>query len=197
MQSPQLRDATLASDASPPTLRSVTRSSREDAPDQVPAASGVEGPCEGRGGTVSEENDDRLRDAIGRPAIAESETGSSEERDDSDDEDFSPQSESEADEEEVLTADSGPTVGNSEEEDIGNFLFDTGLHLQGTGIIRSDECGNNCARGKAKEFEMLLCSLSQMTKLEKNTSLYKLLAVLMQVPVDRKRGSGDRERVHY
>ncbi|GMF29296.1 unnamed protein product [Phytophthora lilii] len=135
MQSPQLRDATLASDASPPPLRSVTRSSREDAPDQVPSASGVEAPCEGRGGPVSEENDDRLRDAIGRPAIAESETGSSEERDDSDDEDFSPQSDSEADEEEVLTSDSCPSDGNSEEEDISNFLFDTDLHVQVTEII--------------------------------------------------------------
>ncbi|KAE9321590.1 hypothetical protein PR003_g17431 [Phytophthora rubi] len=36
-----------------------------------------------------------------------------------------------------------------------------------------------------------------MTKAEKTTSLYKLLAVLMQVPVDRKRGSGDREIFNF
>ncbi|KAG6611202.1 uncharacterized protein IUM83_12760 [Phytophthora cinnamomi] len=36
-----------------------------------------------------------------------------------------------------------------------------------------------------------------MSKQERNTSLYTLLTVLMQVPVDRKRGSGERERFHY
>ncbi|KAJ8508793.1 hypothetical protein ON010_g18835 [Phytophthora cinnamomi] len=36
-----------------------------------------------------------------------------------------------------------------------------------------------------------------MSKQEKNTSLYTLLSVLMQVPVDRKQGSGERERFHY
>ncbi|KAE9344515.1 hypothetical protein PF008_g9182 [Phytophthora fragariae] len=58
-------------------------------------------------------------------------------------------------------------------------------------------CESGCARGKPKELKCLVCSLSQMTKAEKTTSLYTFFAVLMQVPVDRKRGSGDRERFNY
>ncbi|KAG2790855.1 hypothetical protein PC129_g4755 [Phytophthora cactorum] len=65
-----------------------------------------------------------------------------------------------------------------------------------TEVIGSDTCDNRCVRGKAKELESLLCSLSQMTKSEQIRSLYTLLGVLMQVPVDRKRGRGEREKIH-
>ncbi|EGZ29748.1 hypothetical protein PHYSODRAFT_261143 [Phytophthora sojae] len=96
----------------------------------------------------------------------------------------------------MMKRERAPSTEKSE-EDLSTFLFDTDLNAQVTEIIQSDPCKNRCVRGKAKELESLLCSLSQMSKPEKNISLYTLLAVLMQVPVDRKRGSGDRERFNY
>ncbi|KAG3109492.1 hypothetical protein PI124_g4665 [Phytophthora idaei] len=119
--------------------------------------------------------------------------GSDEERDDSD---FSLESDSGGFGEEELATDSG--LDEDEwMEDIGNFLFDTTLNIQVAEVIGSDKCENRCARGKAKELESLLCSLSQMTKSEQTTSLYTLLGVLMQVSVYRKRGRGECEKFHY
>ncbi|KAG2979190.1 hypothetical protein PC120_g25179 [Phytophthora cactorum] len=127
---------------------------------------------------------------------AGSDSRSSEERDDSDDSDFSPESDSGGIGEEDLTADSGLDEDESM-EDISNFLFDTTLNTQLTEVIGSDTCENHCVRGKAKELESLLCSLSQMTKSEQTTSFYTLLGVLMQVLVDRKRGRGERKKFHH
>ncbi|KAG6612312.1 uncharacterized protein IUM83_10682 [Phytophthora cinnamomi] len=127
---------------------------------------------------------------------AEGESSSSEERDDSGDEDLSLESSDEGSDEEALTAESAPSTAESE-EDLSNFFFDTDLNAQATEIIQSDQCENHCVQGKAEGLESLLCSLSQTSKQEKNISLYTLLAVFMQVPVDRKRGSGELERFHY
>ncbi|KAE8900692.1 hypothetical protein PF007_g14944 [Phytophthora fragariae] len=123
-------------------------------------------------------------------------SSSSEQRDDSGDEDFSLESSAGDSDEEAFTEASAPSTDESE-EDLSNFLLDVDLNTQVTELIQSDPCESGCARGKAKELESLVCSLSQMTKAEKTTSLYTLLAVLMQIPVDRKRGSGDRERFNY
>ncbi|KAE8975813.1 hypothetical protein PR001_g19199 [Phytophthora rubi] len=109
-------------------------------------------------------------------------SSSSEERGDSGDEDFSLESsaddsdedfslESSADDsdEEAFTEASAPSTDESE-EDLSNFLLDVDLNTQVTELIQSDPCESGCARGKAKELESLVCSLSQMTKAEKTTS---------------------------
>jgi len=113
--------------------------------------------------------------------------GSSEDRDDSNDENFSSQS-GEKSEEEALTAESAESAVESE-EDFSTFLFEVDLTVQVAGIIIPDSCTNHCVHGKTRELSALLCSLSQMTKKEKTTSLYTPL-----VPVDRKRRGGDQER---
>ncbi|EGZ26381.1 hypothetical protein PHYSODRAFT_327292 [Phytophthora sojae] len=129
----------------------------------------------------------RVKTMIGGGS-ADPEPSPSRELDDSGDDDFSQTSSGDDDDEEAT---------EESEEDLSNFLFDTDLNAQVTEIIQWDPCENRCVHGRAKELESLLCSLPQMSKPEKNTSLYTLLAVLMQVPVDRKRGSGNRERFNY
>ncbi|EGZ29024.1 hypothetical protein PHYSODRAFT_436473, partial [Phytophthora sojae] len=117
----------------------------------------------------------------------------SEVNEDSGDDDFTPDSEaSPSDDEEPLTAESASSEAE-DEEDIRIFLNDAM-----TEVIHADACENECVKGKARELEILLCSLDQMTKQERTTSLYTLLAVLMQTPtVERKRGRGDREKFPY
>ncbi|KAE8875986.1 hypothetical protein PF005_g26686 [Phytophthora fragariae] len=96
-------------------------------------------------------------------------SSSSEERGDSGDEDFSLESSADDSDEEAFTEASAPSTDESE-EDLSNFLLDVDLNTQVTELIQSDPCESGCARGKAKELESLVCSLSQMTKAEKTTS---------------------------
>ncbi|ETP00336.1 hypothetical protein F441_22243 [Phytophthora nicotianae CJ01A1] len=106
---------------------------------------------------------------------SQSAASDSEKLDDSEDEDFTPDSQASSDDEEPLTAesaDSGEEDTAAEgDEDIGIYLMDQDLRGQ----------------SKTKQLELLLCSLSTMTKTEKSISLYTLLGALMQVPVDRAR----------
>ncbi|EGZ25027.1 hypothetical protein PHYSODRAFT_326072 [Phytophthora sojae] len=102
-----------------------------------------------------------------------------------------------SDDEEPLTAESASSEAE-DEEDISIFLNDASPRARVTEVIHADACENECVKGKARELEFLLCSLDQMTKQERTTSLYTLLAVLMQPPtVERKRGRGDREKFPY
>jgi hypothetical protein len=175
--------------------------SRDASPSPEPPAAAAAPPAtRPEGGQDQPQSVERETGVCSEESIQDSEdggsgVGSSEERDDSDDEDFSPQSGEESDED-ALTAESAESALESE-EDLSTFLLDVDLTVQVAGIINSDSCTNHCVRDKMRELSALLCSLSQMTKKEKTTSLYTLLAVLMQVPVDRKRGSGDRERFNY
>ncbi|GMF26733.1 unnamed protein product [Phytophthora fragariaefolia] len=127
---------------------------------------------------------------------SERESNSSDARDDSGDGDFSLESSAGESDEEALTEASAPSIGEFK-EDLSNYLFDVNFNAQVTKLIQSDLCESGYVRGKTKELESLLCSLSQMTKAEKTTSLYTLLAVLMQVPVDHKRGNGNRDRLNF
>ncbi|EGZ10903.1 hypothetical protein PHYSODRAFT_337674 [Phytophthora sojae] len=105
----------------------------------------------------------------------------SEVNEDSSDEDFTPDSEATTSNRSWQRASSEA----EEEEDISIFLNDASPRARVT-------------EGKARELEFLLCSLDQMTKQERTTSLYTLLAVLMQTPtVERKRRRGDREKFPY
>ncbi|KAE8954109.1 hypothetical protein PR002_g32178 [Phytophthora rubi] len=145
-------------------------------------------------GGVSPRDDQACSENNG--AGSERESSSSEKRDDSGDEDFSLESLAGDSDEEAFKEASAPSTDESE-EDLSNFLLDVDLNTQVTELIQSDPCESGYASGKAKKLESLVCSLSLMTKAEKTTSLYTLLTVLMQVPVDRKRGSGNRERFNY
>ncbi|EGZ06363.1 hypothetical protein PHYSODRAFT_531651 [Phytophthora sojae] len=125
-------------------------------------------------------------------------TSESEVNEDSSDDDLTPDSEaSPSDDEEPPTAESASSEAE-DEEDISIFLNDASPRARVTEVIHADACENECVKGKARELEFLLCSLDQMTKQEHTTSLYTLLAVLMQTPtVERKRGRGDREKFPY
>ncbi|EGZ20849.1 hypothetical protein PHYSODRAFT_328909 [Phytophthora sojae] len=125
-------------------------------------------------------------------------TCESEVNEDSSDDDFTPDSEaSPSDDEEPRTAESASSEAE-DEEDFSIFLNDARPRARVTEVIHADACENECVKGKARELEFLLCSLDQMTKQERTTSLYTLLAVLMQTPtVERKRGRGDREKFPY
>ncbi|ETP40722.1 hypothetical protein F442_11999 [Phytophthora nicotianae P10297] len=132
---------------------------------------------------------------------SQSAASDSEKLDDSEDEDFTPDSQASSDDEEPLTAES---AGSGEEdtaaegdEDISIYLMDQDLRGQVTSILQADACGNRCVESKIKQLELLLCSLSTMTKTAKPISLYTLLGALMQVPVDRVRGYGLRDKFAY
>ncbi|ETO71491.1 hypothetical protein F444_12177, partial [Phytophthora nicotianae P1976] len=110
---------------------------------------------------------------------SQSAASDSEKLDDSEDEDFTPDSQASSDDEEPLTAESA------------------GSSWPITSILQADACGNRCVESKTKQLELLLCSLSTMTKTAKPISLYTLLGALMQVPVDRVRGYGLRDKFAY
>eukprot|EP00644_Phytophthora_capsici_P005658 jgi/Phyca11/98436/e_gw1.2.786.1 len=140
----------------------------------------------------------RVEDAELSDGGGESGESDSDELDDSGDEDFTPDSQASSDDEEPLTAESGgEDAGAGIDEDISIYLMDQDLRDQVTSVIEADVCENRCVEGKAKELELLLCSLSTMTKAEKSISLYTLLGVLMEVPVDRARGYGLRDKFAY
>ncbi|ETP25521.1 hypothetical protein F441_01599 [Phytophthora nicotianae CJ01A1] len=132
---------------------------------------------------------------------SQSAASDSEKLDDSEDEDFTPDSQASSYDEEPLTAesaDSGEEDTAAEgDEDIGIYLMDQDLRGQVTSILQADACGNRCVESKTKQLELLLCSLSTMTNTEKSISLYTLLGALMQVPVDRARGYGLRDKFAY
>ncbi|ETO85789.1 hypothetical protein F444_00596, partial [Phytophthora nicotianae P1976] len=101
---------------------------------------------------------------------SQSAASDSEKLDDSEDEDFTPDSQASSDDEEPLTAES---AGSGEEdtaaegdEDISIYLMDQDLRGQVTSILQADPCGNRCVESKTKQLELLLCSLSTMTKTE-------------------------------
>ncbi|ETP14231.1 hypothetical protein F441_10821 [Phytophthora nicotianae CJ01A1] len=110
---------------------------------------------------------------------SQSAASDSEKLDDSEDEDFTPDSQASSYDEEPLTAesaDSGEEDTAAEgDEDISIYLMDQDLRGQVTSILQADPCGNRCVESKTKQLELLLCSLSTMTKTEKSISLYTLL----------------------
>ncbi|KAE8900860.1 hypothetical protein PF010_g1307 [Phytophthora fragariae] len=121
-------------------------------------------------------------------------SSSSEEPDDSNDEDWSTAESAEEDEE--VTVDSGGD--DSGEEDISINLIEVDVNLKVTDLIRADNCKRRCLEGKARELESLGCSISQMTKSQKMTSVYLMLGVLMQTDtVQRRGGKGEREKFNY
>ncbi|ETI55712.1 hypothetical protein F443_01636 [Phytophthora nicotianae P1569] len=132
---------------------------------------------------------------------SQSAASDSEKLDDSEDEDFTPDSQASSYDEEPLTAesaDSGEEDTAAEgDEDIGIYLMDQDLRGQVTSILQADACGNRCVESKPKQLELLLCSLSTMTNTEKSINLYTLLGALMQVPVDRARRYGLRDKFAY
>eukprot|EP00644_Phytophthora_capsici_P005104 jgi/Phyca11/96482/e_gw1.1.456.1 len=125
-----------------------------------------------------------------------SEASDSDELDDSGDEDYTPDSQVCSNDDEPLTAESEGS-GAEDAEDIGIYLMDHDLQHAVSSIIQTDECDNRCVEGKAKELESLLCSVSTMNREEKQISIYTLLGTLMQVPVDRARGYGLRDKFNY
>ncbi|EEY66469.1 uncharacterized protein PITG_23341 [Phytophthora infestans T30-4] len=140
----------------------------------------------------------------GSPASDEADEGSEdeqesdEEADDSDDEDWSDDNEDEEEDEEASTGESGVSDAAEEEEDISINLIEVSLQQTVAGLIQADKCDRRCLQGKAQELEWLVCSISQMTRSEKLTSLYTMLGVLMQTDtVERHRGDGKREKCHY
>lgn len=120
-----------------------------------------------------------------------SEASDSDELDDSGDEDYTPESQVCSNDDEPLTAESEGS-GAEDAEDM-----DHDLQQEVSSIIQGDKCDNRCVEGKAKELESLLCSLSTMNREEKQISIYTLLGTLMQVPVDRARGYGLRDKFNY
>ncbi|KAE9133627.1 hypothetical protein PF007_g3277 [Phytophthora fragariae] len=100
-------------------------------------------------------------------------SSSSEEPDDSNDEDWSTAESAEEDEE--VTVDSGGD--DSGEEDISINLIEVDVNLKVTDLIRADNCKRRCLEGKARELESLGCSISQMTKSQKMTSVYLMLVI--------------------
>ncbi|GMF41507.1 unnamed protein product [Phytophthora fragariaefolia] len=117
---------------------------------------------------------------------------SREELDDSNDEDWS----TSAEEDEAVTTDS--EGDDSAEEDISINLIDVNVNQTVTRLIKADNCERRCLRGKARELEYLVCSVSQMAKSEKLTSVYSMLGVLMQTDtVQRRCGTGEREKFNY
>ncbi|KAE9068559.1 hypothetical protein PF007_g27642 [Phytophthora fragariae] len=110
-------------------------------------------------------------------------SSSSEEPDDINDEDWS--TAESAEEYEEVAVDSGGD--DSGEEDICVNLIEVDVNLKVTDLIRVDNCERRCLDGKARELESLVCSISQMTKLEKMTSVYSMLGVLMQTDTVQRR----------
>jgi len=142
-------------------------------------------------------NEDNIGGVGGAP-----EGNESDEPDNSSDDDYSLDSDASnpSEDEGQLTAESAESAGSDvdDTEDISVFLMDVNLQQQVSSLIAADECEDRCLEGKAREHEWLVCSISQMTKQEKTTSLYTLLGVLMQTPTaERRRGYGLREKFHY
>ncbi|GMF15535.1 unnamed protein product [Phytophthora fragariaefolia] len=113
---------------------------------------------------------------------------------DSNDEDWSTAESAEEDEE--VTADS--EGDDSAEADISINLIDVNVNQKVTRLIKADNCERRCMQGKTHELEYLVCSVSQMTKSEKLTSVYSMIGVLMQTDtVQRSHSKGEQEKFNY
>ncbi|EGZ29438.1 hypothetical protein PHYSODRAFT_375757, partial [Phytophthora sojae] len=123
----------------------------------------------------------------------------SDDPDNSADEDWSEKemSAEEDDEDERLTGESVESA-SEDEEDISINLIEVDLRQKVAALIQADACERRCLEGTAREIKWLVCSLSQMTRSERVTSIYTMLALLMQTDtVERRRGGGAREKFHY
>lgn len=120
----------------------------------------------------------------------------SEEVDDSSDEGWS---EAESPDGEEAVADSESSSEETEgEQDIIINLMERDVHDMVLSLIKADACHRRCLEGKEQDLQSLVCSMSQMTRSEKLTSIYSMLGLLMQTDmVERRRGKGDRDKFNY
>ncbi|ETN21582.1 hypothetical protein PPTG_01727 [Phytophthora nicotianae INRA-310] len=90
---------------------------------------------------------------------SQSAASDSEKLDDSEDKDFTPDSQTSSYDEEPLTAesaDSGEEDTAAEgDEDISIYLMDQDFRGQVTSILQADACGNRCVESKTKQLELL------------------------------------------
>ncbi|OWZ18961.1 hypothetical protein PHMEG_0006864 [Phytophthora megakarya] len=84
------------------------------------------------------------------------------------------------------------------DQDISINLLELDLNKKVTNLIQVETWERKCLQGKVRQLESLVCSVSQISRSKKQTSINSMLGVLMKTDaVERRRGKGNRERFNY